>query len=386
MSDFYLFRSALRDLTRPKRIIVALVLIALPTLLAMLFRFGMSAEEYSGEAVYNTLESGVVFGFLLVILSVVFGTGVLAQEIEQKTIVYLLTRPVPRWRIMLMKFLGAAVSIIVTVWLSSLMLAVVAFGPTGITKESTASVVATTDITDLQGLYTKLKEGKDSLSSYLQSQLSNSNFLMSQDKLPADQLENLRKPLTDDLNAVARSEEPLYDQERFAGVNLSEKTRAIIVKNPTGRERAHLNRLLLQEAYPNEIAPLQTPLKLLLKDLAILPVGALAYGAVFLLLATLLNRPLMYGLIFAFGWESWVPTMPGNFQKVSLMSYLRVLAPHPQLDTDTASLSSLLSAFNPSTITATLAWQVLLGVIVVAVAMALFIFSKNEYAPREDAE
>src|SRR5258708_16965542 len=119
MGAVWLFRGAPRARTRPKRIIVALVLIALPTLLAMLFRLGMSAEEYSGEAVYNTLESGVVFGFLLVILSVVFGTGVLAQEIEQKTIVYLLTRPVPRWRIMLMKFLGAVTSIIVTIWLAS---------------------------------------------------------------------------------------------------------------------------------------------------------------------------------------------------------------------------------------------------------------------------
>lgn len=257
MSDLYLFRTALRDLLRPKKLITALALIALPTLIAALWRAG--AHAFDPETAYNTLAAGLVFGFLLVILAVVFGTGVLTQEIEQKTIVYLLTRPVPRWRILLAKFGAAVTAITLTVWLAALAVALVAFGPGGL-----------------------------------------------------------------------------------------------------GRSR-------------------------LGQDLPILLIGALAYGALFLLLATLLNRPLMYGLFFAFGWESWVPNMPGSFGKLSLMAYLRVLAPHPQPQRAGMDVNELLQAFAPKeTITSTLSWTVLACVILAALATALFIFSTNEYVPRDD--
>ncbi|MEP6757118.1 MAG: ABC transporter permease subunit, partial [Chthonomonadales bacterium] len=98
MVDFFLFKTTLRDLMRAKRLVICVLLVAVPTLLALLFRLKMPAEEFNPETIYNTLAAGIIFGFLLTILSVVFGTGVLAQEIEQKTIVYILTRPVPRWR------------------------------------------------------------------------------------------------------------------------------------------------------------------------------------------------------------------------------------------------------------------------------------------------
>jgi hypothetical protein len=114
-------------------------------------------------------------------------------------------------------------------------------------------------------------------------------------------------------------------------------------------------------------------------------VGALAYSSLFLLLATLVSRPLIFGLLFAFGWETWVPNLPGDFGKVSLMAYLRVLAPHPQPQSDTMDIGSLSSMLNPSTITAHLAWGVLVSVIVACLAASLMVFSYKEYAPR-DAE
>ena len=117
MSDYFLFRSAIRDMVRLKRIITAFVLICLPAGIALLLRLNMPASEYRADEVYAILSSGVVFGFILVILAVVFATGALSQELEQKTIVYLLTRPVPRWRILLAKFAAALAAIIVTVCL-----------------------------------------------------------------------------------------------------------------------------------------------------------------------------------------------------------------------------------------------------------------------------
>jgi ABC-2 type transport system permease protein len=260
MSDLLLFRGALRDLIRPKRLLAAAPLVVLPAALALLWRGLARAGSFQPEVVYNTLTGGLIFGFTLVILAVLFGTGVVSQEIEQRTIVYLLTRPVPRARILLAKFLGAFAGITATVWLSTLLLALIVFGP------------------------------------------------------------------------------------------------------------SQLGRPLLR------------------RDLLILAVGALAYGSLFLLSATCLNRPLIYGLFFAFGWESWIPLLPGAFQKVSIMTYLRVLAPHGTLEDTQGSLADFLSRLSPTTVAPATARWALLVVILAALGAALAVFSEREYAPREDDE
>lgn len=259
-ADLYLFRSAVRDLLAPKKLMVALALALVPAVLALAWRLSGSPGSFQPGVVYNVLADHLIFGFVLVLLAVVFGTGALSQDLEQKTIVYLLTRPIPRWRILGLKFLAAIIAVTVTGWLASLLLAVASFGPAG----------------------------------FLHSQLG--------------------------------------------------------------------------------------------RDCLILPVGAAAYGALFLLLATLLKRPLLFGLLFAFGWESWVPNLPGSFQKVSLMAYLRVLAPHPKPVTDVVDVSALLNAANPQTISHAMAWWVLGSVALVGFAGALLLFSTCEFVPRDDAE
>jgi H+/Cl- antiporter ClcA/CBS domain-containing protein len=62
----------------------------------------------------------------------------------------------------------------------------------------------------------------------------------------------LQKSLAEAMNHAIESG-PLYTPERFAGVNLSAETAALLRQNPTGSELERLNRLLLQEAYPGDI-------------------------------------------------------------------------------------------------------------------------------------
>lgn len=250
MSDFYHFVNSLRDLLRPRRLVAAGILIGLAVLLAVIQRYKSPSGEFDPAAIYNGLSSSLIFGFILVILSVVFTTGLIAQETEQKTISYLLTRPVPRWRILLPKFLAAVVVTTVIVWLTAILVAIIVYG--------------------------------------------------------------------------------------FKGI----------------------------------------PQSRLGRDMLILPVGVLAYSALFLFVSTLLNRPLIYGLVYAFGWESWVPSLPGDWQKLSLMAYLHALAPHLS---DAAE-----AAGDTPAISMPLAWGVLLGVIVVGLIAALMVFSVREYVPRED--
>lgn len=261
MRDFsLLFRKSVRDIFRLKNFLGGLLLSLMPALFAILQRMESAPEDFNPETVYNVLTAGVVFGFLLVILAVFFATGVLSQEIEQQTISYLLTHPVPRWKILLAKYLASVVSVVVPVWASLLLLSIVTF-----------------------------KGGEI----------------------------------------------------------------------PFSRVRT---------------------------DLFVLFLGALAYNSLFLFVATLLRRPLLYGLAFAFLWETWVPTMPGKFQKLSLMAYLRVLAPHPQPQTEALELSELFRAFNPEQISKTEAYQMLLGVFLFCLAGAIFAFSLREYVPKGEVE
>ena len=263
MSDGFLFRSALKDLLRPKKMFAALALALAPCLIALAMRALSSTGQFRPDGAYNLLSEQLIFGFLLVILACVFATSAVSQEIEQKTVVYLLTRPVPRWRILLMKFAATFVVTVVTVWLASLLLALSTYGV-------------------------------------------------------------------------------------------------------SGWGASHLGR-----------------------DLLIAPIACLAYGALFLLLATLFDRPLIVGLLYAFGIETWVPTLPGNFKMVSLLSYVHVLAPHtaaPVENADSADIAASLLAPPPvvGNLTPHLAWIVIIGVTIVSVLGACFVFANREYVPRED--
>jgi ABC-2 type transport system permease protein len=260
MSDLYLFRASLRDMLRPRRVAAAVLLATLPVALAIAWRSTTPGAAFNPGLVYNIMAGGIVFGFTLVILAVLFATGVVTQEVEQKTIVYLLTRPVSRARVLLARFAAAAVTVTAIVWVSCVLVALVAYGPADIA------------------------------------------------------------------------------QSRLA------------------------------------------------RDLLVLPIGVLAYGSVFLLAATIIPKPLIYGLLFAFGWESWVAMIPGSFQRMSIMAYLRVLAPHPQMATSERGPAEMLQALNPETIAVHTAWLVIAALIPVALGLALLAFSVREYAPKDDAE
>lgn len=388
MSDITLFRAAFVDLLRPKKLITALVLVSIAALLGLLLR--EKSDDFDAEIVYNALSAGLLFGFLLVILSVVFSTGVLTAEIEQKTIVYLLTRPVPRWRILLMKFLAAVAVTTLTAWTACLLLGTVLFGFGG--SESRATLFTREDLRDIKAFAKRVEEQKSPLDAYLSANVMAANMLASapeESDSPQAQmaLTAARSEMLNQLNEQIKIDTSLYAPERTAGVTLSPETRRLAEQHPqNGSALSRLNRSFLADAYPETFASPRTPSAILLRDILILPLGALAYGSLFLFLATLVNRPLMYGLLFAFGWESWVPNLPGDFQKVSLMSYLRVLAPHPSPEVKQEGFASLLAALSPQTITPGLAMMVLPLFTLTILGAALYLFSTQEYVPREDAE
>jgi ABC-type Na+ efflux pump permease subunit len=66
----------------------------------------------------------------------------------------------------------------------------------------------------------------------------------------------------------------------------------------------------------------------LLTDFGMLAAGLMAYGAVFAFVGTRLKRPLIIGLVFAFGWEPAVLFFPGYLKRATVMYYLQALVSH----------------------------------------------------------
>jgi ABC-2 type transport system permease protein len=95
---------------------------------------------------------------------------------------------------------------------------------------------------------------------------------------------------------------------------------------------------------------------LLLADLGVLAAGLIAYGAVFALVGARLKRPLVIGLVFAFGWEPGVLLVPGYLKRATVAYYLQALVPH-KMPLDTTTIGILTQMFDrfPS-ITTSLAW------------------------------
>jgi len=96
----------LRALLARRRALLMLLLVAAPVALGLLARLrGLPGDPIERAA--NTLETTIV-RTVLPLVAVVFGTSAIGAELEDGTAIYLLTKPVARWRIVAGKLLAAA--------------------------------------------------------------------------------------------------------------------------------------------------------------------------------------------------------------------------------------------------------------------------------------
>jgi ABC-2 type transport system permease protein len=250
-----IFGQAIREYLRPRRIVPWIFLGCFCLFMAnywKLFQDGISPED-----AYANVSSIFVF-HILALASAIFTTAIISQEVEQKTIVYLLTRPVPRWKLITLRYLASALVVSVVGILCAVFASVGAF---------------------------------HSLSA-----------------------------------------------------------------NP-----------------------------LLVKDCTAIIVGAFAYGALFLLVSLMFNRAMIICLLFAFGWETAVPNMPGQMYYLSIFSYLQGIAQHPSAGNNKL-VALLTGAAGDNTLTASTSYMVMVAMVVALVVGGAWWFTNFEYLPREDAE
>lgn len=115
---------------------------------------------------------------------------------------------------------------------------------------------------------------------------------------------------------------------------------------------------------------------LLVKDLGILAAGLAVYGAVFAMIGAVMKRPLVVGLIFAFGWEQVALLMPGYLKQFTLAYYVQALVPHAMPSNETTSLLQALFRDVPSPALA-LFW--LFFALVVSLFVAARAVERREY-------
>jgi ABC-2 type transport system permease protein len=225
------FDLSLAQMLWSRRSIFLGLLLGGPVVLAMALRvvatlyasgFQVNGAKAAGGSIFGMMIWLLYIRFIVPVLGVFYGTALIADEVEDKTITYLFTRPIPRSAVLLGKYLAYLVCTVLLV-LPSVMLVFFLVVPTG------GSSVA--------------------------------------------------------------------------------------------------------EAFPSLVA-----------DLGMLAVGLAAYGAVFALVGTRLKRPLVVGLVFAFGWEPAVLLFPGYLKRLTVAYYLQALVTH-EMPQDSA-VSLLLQVFH----------------------------------------
>jgi len=92
----------LRGLLGRRRTLLMLLLVALPVLVALLVRLS------GGRIETDRILDAMIVQTVLPLVALVFGTAALGSELEDGTAVYLMVKPVPRWRIIGAKMIVAA--------------------------------------------------------------------------------------------------------------------------------------------------------------------------------------------------------------------------------------------------------------------------------------
>jgi len=61
---------------------------------------------------------------------------------------------------------------------------------------------------------------------------------------------------------------------------------------------------------------------------ALVVIGSFAYSALFILVSVLISHPVYFGLLYAFIWEGYIGSIPGNIRLLAVKHYVRSLGAH----------------------------------------------------------
>jgi ABC-2 type transport system permease protein len=114
-----------RQLFARRRLYIALAVLVVPSIITLLVRFNSGAGDLDPAGSLSAVYKDLVFGVLLPLTALVFGTTAFGGEVDDGTLIYLMVKPVPRWRLALSKYIVALFSAVAII-LPSIVLAWIA--------------------------------------------------------------------------------------------------------------------------------------------------------------------------------------------------------------------------------------------------------------------
>lgn len=128
MTRTLLMLTALQLVGRRRAILIALAAL-IPIAIALLYRFAGDEQDHTPPVEFAPgLITALIITLLLPLGALVFGTAALGAEIEDGTAVYLLTKPIERWRIIAVKIAVAAGATIALAAPATLVTALIVLG------------------------------------------------------------------------------------------------------------------------------------------------------------------------------------------------------------------------------------------------------------------
>ena len=125
-------------------------------------------------------------------------------------------------------------------------------------KQDFTSTLSVDALRDLPPLAEKLKKPSRAFDRWLARQLSPKTKAALKDyQGEGSDPDLLKQSLLQDLNKIIRSNS-VFAKSRFVGVSLRKKVENMVSKYPPDRDLERLNRMLIEDAYPKEIAKLKT--------------------------------------------------------------------------------------------------------------------------------
>ena len=138
------------------------------------------------------------------------------------------------------------------------------------------------DLQSTSDMMLRLRDGSDALSQSLFRRTSPA--FQTQLKNAGDSFdEPIKAALIVELNRLVQGPN-LYDEKLFHEVNVKPETRALMKSNPDGKSLVALNRLLLEDAYPQELVKRPAKMKMLLSVAISGIIGMMAFVAMGVLL------------------------------------------------------------------------------------------------------
>lgn len=103
------FRLSLRQLTGKWRLSLIIVLAALPVTLAIIVKLSVDDNRSYDENFINVLLDGMMVSAVMPIVTLALSTAAFGSEMEDRTLSFLMLKPISRWRIAVSKLMASVV-------------------------------------------------------------------------------------------------------------------------------------------------------------------------------------------------------------------------------------------------------------------------------------